>query len=133
MLFSESTKFENFLEFSKIKIFEFSTLEMYLECNFYSRALICKVGFFAWQLMFSRFTALRRVKNSASRRRDEKSSSTQFTYDTTVNRFRSQIFSFTRRSRVRNSAFARFIVSVNNLKYCKLFKSTYEIFLIQSR
>ena len=35
-----------------------------------------------------------------------------FTCDTTLNRFWSQIFSITRRLRVRNSAFARFILSV---------------------
>ena len=45
-------------------------------------------------------------------RRDEKSRPTRFTCDTTVNRFWSGIFLFTCRSRVRNSAFSRFIFSV---------------------
>ena len=45
-------------------------------------------------------------------RRDEKLRPARFTCETAVSRFRSHIFSFTRRSRVRNSAYARVTFSV---------------------
>ena len=88
-------------------------------CNRYSDSINIEQSSFQFEgsQLYDAWKTARSLVNGLTvihdpERRDEKSRPARFTRDTTVNRFRSHIFSFTRRSRVRNSAFGRFIFSV---------------------